>query len=189
MAKYINKKVLIDPESGEILREKSWVGYDGFNEKGYRYRARSTHIRYYFDSLPANFDKDVLLLLFMIAELMNEENVLVYRVKRKSKFSNIIYKPMDKELIRESCRFPFGMNKFDRCWKILTKNGTIKRVRYYNFLVWGVDPSVISKCREIPYWLYDAFQDTINPHLSAVAIKKFQNKLQCLYNGEIDNIF
>ena len=85
MGKYINKNVIIDPESGEVLKEKFWVGYDGFCEKGYRYRNRALHIRYYFDSLPDNYDSDTLLLLFMIAELMNEENVLVYKVKRKSK--------------------------------------------------------------------------------------------------------
>lgn len=183
MGKYINKNVIIDPESGEILKEKFWVGYDGFCEKGYRYRNRALYIRYFFDSLPDNYDSDTLLLLFMIAELMNEENMLVYKVKRKSKFSNIIYKPMDKEDIRMATRYRYGINKFNRCWRNLTKH-SLKQIKYHDYLSWAVNPSVISKCKDVPYWLYEEFQDSMNPHLSAQAINKLQKKVQNLYYNE-----
>jgi hypothetical protein len=33
MGKYVNKKVLIDPDTGEIMDEKYWLGYDGFSDK------------------------------------------------------------------------------------------------------------------------------------------------------------
>ncbi len=32
MGQYINKKVEIDPDSGEVMDEKYWLGYDGFSE-------------------------------------------------------------------------------------------------------------------------------------------------------------
>lgn len=175
MAKCVNKKSIIDPETGEVLSEKIWVGYDGFTDTGYRYRPKSG-IRYFFDSLPANFDQDTWTLLMLIAEIMNENNLLIYRVLRKSKFSNIVYKPMDKDDIRTKIRYPYGINRFNKCWRELTKK-VIKKVKYENFYAWAVDPSIISKSKEIPYWLYEIFQDSINPHLSATALKKIQNRL------------
>ena len=44
MGEYINRKTVIDPETGEIIKENNWVGYDGFNEKGYKYRNKAIHI-------------------------------------------------------------------------------------------------------------------------------------------------
>lgn len=122
MGNLINKKTIIDSETGEILKEKNWLGYDGFNENGYQYRRKAVHIRYYFDAIPDNLSEGAMMLLFMISEIMNEDNVLVYRVKRKSKFSSIIYKPLDKEDIAERIRYRYGKNKFDRCWRELTKH-------------------------------------------------------------------
>lgn len=43
----------------------------------------------------------------MLAEIMNDENMLVYRVKRKSKFRKIVFKPYDKEELRERIRYKF----------------------------------------------------------------------------------
>lgn len=186
MAKYVNKKSVIDPTTGEVLKEKVWLGYDGFSETGYRYRPKSG-IRYYFDSLPGNYDKDTFLLLILIAELMNDENVLVYRVKRKSKFSEITYKPMSKDDIKDNIRYKYGQNKFDKCWKELSKKA-IKKIKYYDRMVWAVDPSVICKGKEIPFWLYEAFQESINPHLSAITLKKLQQKIDS-YNFQEESIF
>ena len=101
MGTYINRKTVIDAETGEIMKENNWYGYDGFNEKGYKYRHRGVFVRYYFDAIPSNLSEPAFLLLIMISELMNEENMLVYRVERKSKFSSILYKPLEKEDIRE----------------------------------------------------------------------------------------
>jgi hypothetical protein len=176
MGQLLNKKIVIDPETGEIVKEQNWTGYDGFGRKGYKYRSRACCIKYYFDSMPNNISKDATLLLYMIAELMNDENVLIYKVERKSKFSTIIYKPLDKEDISERIRFRYGQNKFDRCWKELTKN-CLKRIKYYDITVWAVNPSVISKCREVPIWLYEEFQEYMNPHLSAITIRKLQNMI------------
>lgn len=176
MGEYINKKTVIDSETGEIISSNNWVGYDGFNEKGYKYRSRACHIRYFPDSIPPNISKEALFLLFMIADIMNEDNVLVRRVERKSKFSTIIYKPLDKDDIRERCRFQYGMNKFDKCWRELNKQ-CLKRIQYYQYQVWAVNPAMINKCKYIPFWLYEEFQDYMNPYLSASTIKKLQNKI------------
>ena len=116
----------------------------------------------------------------MLAEICNEENVLIKRVKRKSKFSNIIYKPMDKEDIMESIRFKYGLNKFDRCWRELCKH-CLKRIQYHDYLVWAINPSVVSRCKQIPIWLYEEFQETLNPHLSAITLKKFQEQISNQY--------
>ena len=180
MGTYINRKTVIDAETGEIMKENNWYGYDGFNEKGYKYRNRGVFVRYYFDAIPSNLSEPAFLLLIMISELMNEENMLVYRVERKSKFSSILYKPLEKEDIRERCRFKMGMNKFDKAWKELTKK-CLKRIEYYNIKAWAVNPSVISKCKQVPYWLYEEFQEYMNPFLSSITIKKLQNKISNLY--------
>ena len=179
MGHYINRKTVIDSETGEIMKENNWIGYDGFSDKGYKYRHRAVHIKYFFDSIPNNLSEAAWLLLIMIAEIMTEDNVLVYRVKRKSKFSSIIYKPYDKEEIRKRTRFIYGQNKFDRCWSELNKH-CLKKIRYYDYMVWAVNPAVINKCREIPYWLCDEFKDYMTPHLTATTIKKLQNKLDNL---------
>ena len=34
MGEVINKKTSIDAETGEIIHERSWVGYDGFTNGG-----------------------------------------------------------------------------------------------------------------------------------------------------------
>lgn len=182
MGNYINKKAVIDSSTGEILKEQCWLGYDGFNDKGYKYRRNSNFIRYYFDAIPDNLSKDAFLLLVMISELVNDENVLVYRVKRKSKFSSIIYKPMSKEDVAERIRFHYGMNKFDKCWRELTKH-CIKKIEYYdNTYVWAVNPAVFSKCKQVPIWLYEEFKEYMNPFLSALTIKKLQEKINSQYD-------
>ena len=180
MGQYINKKTTIDAETGEILKENNWIGFDGFNDKGYKYRGRAVHIRYFFDTLPSNLSEAAWTLLFMIAEIMTEDNVLVYRVKRKSKFSTIIYKPYDKEEIRNRTRYTYGQNKFDKCWRELTKH-CLKRIKYYESWVWAVNPAVINKCGYVPFWLCDEFKDSMTPYLTATTIKKLQNKIDNLY--------
>ena len=116
----------------------------------------------------------------LFPEIMTEDNVLVYRVERKSKFSKILYKPYDKEEIRSRTRFVYGQNKFDRCWRELTKH-CLKRIKYYENWVWAVNPAVINKCGYIPIWLCDEFKEYMTPHLTASTIKKLQNKIDNLY--------
>ena len=180
MGNLINKKTIIDAETGEILREKNWIGFDGFNENGFQYRRKSVFIRYYWDTLPDNLSENAMLLLFTIAELMNEENMLVYRIKRKSKFSDVIYKPMEKEDIRQRTRFKFGENRFDKAWSELNKH-CLKRIRYHEYLCWAVNPSVLCKCNYVPFWLYEEFKTYMNPHLTATTIKKLDNKINSQY--------
>jgi len=177
MGEYINKKTVIDSETGEIIKYNNWIGYDGFNDKGYKYRNRSPHLKYFFDSIPPNLSEEAFTLLMMIAELTNQDNVLVRRVERKSKFSSIIYKPLDKDDIREGTRYRYGINKFDRCWRELTKK-CLKKIQYYDYKVWAVNPAVICKCKFVPFWLYEEFQDYMNPYLSASTIKKLQEKIR-----------
>ena len=177
MGKIINRKVSIDEETGEIIDEKGWIGYDGFTNKGYQYRRRESCIRYFFDSLPDNLSEASWILLMMIAEIMNEENLLVYRVKRKSKFSTIIYKPYDKDEIAERVRFKYGKNKFDKCWRELCKH-CIKRIKYQDFMVWAVNPAVVSRCRTTPYWLCEEFISYMAPHLSAKTLTKLELRIK-----------
>lgn len=179
MGQLINKKTVIDSETGEIMKENNWFGYDGFNNKGYIYRRKSIYIRYYFDTIPSNLSESATMLLLMMTELANEENVLVTRIERKSKFSNIIYLPLNKDEIRERLRFKYGQNKFDKCWKELKKQ-CIKRIKYHDNMAWAINPSIMSKCKQVPFWLYEEFQDYMNPYLSAITIKKLQNKINSL---------
>lgn len=179
MGKYINKKMTIDSETGEIIKTVNWFGYDGFNEKGYNYRKSAQFLRVYYDAIPSNLSEAAFLLLEMIAELANEDNMLVYKVDRKSKFSNIIYKPLDKDDIFDRIRYKYGKNKFDRCWKELTKH-CIKKIQYTTCKAWAINPAIISKCKRVPYWLYEEFKEYMNPYLSAFAIKKFHDILNTM---------
>lgn len=177
MARDIIKNSIIDPTTGEVLKERTFFHYDGFNEKGYKYRYKDLNkITIYPDSIPVTLSKEGFMLLYMITEMANNDNVLVYRVTRKSKFSSIVYKPLDKEDIRERLKYKFGENKFERCWSELRKH-CIKKVRYHEYMVWAINPAVISKCQQIPPWLYDEFSLYLNPHMTRLAIKKMQDQL------------
>lgn len=179
MGKNILKKTVIDPETGELIKENTFFYYDGFNDKGYKYRFRNESITVYGDTIPSTLSKEAFLLLYMLTEMANEENVLVYRVTRKSKFSTIIYKPMTKEDMMSRLRYKYGENKFDKCWTELKKH-CIKKVRYHEYMVWAINPAVISKCKYVPAWLYDEFKLYMNPHLPKAAIKKYQEMLKGL---------
>lgn len=173
MGNNIIKKTTIDGTTGEVLKERAFFSYDGFNDKGYKYRYRADYIRYYWDSVPAGISESSFLLLIMMSEICNDENVLVYRITRKSKFSNILYKPMTKEDIIEKTRYKYGKNKFDKCWKELRKH-CIKQIEYRGIRAWAINPAIISRCKQIPPWLYDEFKEYLNPYMSKLAINKFQ---------------
>ena len=57
MGHYINRKTMIDSETGEVLKESNWVGYDGFSDKGYKYRNRSPHIKYFYYSITSHLSE------------------------------------------------------------------------------------------------------------------------------------
>lgn len=173
MGNNVVRNTVIDQETGEIIKENTFFTYDGFNEKGYKYRYRADYIRYYWDAVPVGLSKNAFLLLIMISSIMNDENVLVFVKTKRGKFARTIYKPMDKEDIFERLQYKYGINKFDECWKELRKH-CIKRIEYHGIQVWAVNPSIISRCKQIPPWLYDEFKDYLNPYLSNQAIKKFQ---------------
>ena len=176
MGRYINKKTIIDVETGEIVNQVNWFGYNGFTNKGYYYRKGSAFLRIYYDAIPPNLSKEAFLLLEMMAELANNENVLVYKVDRKSKFSKVIFKPLEKEDIFDKIRYKYGINKFKRCWSELRKH-CIKKVQYTTCKAWAINPAIISKCKVVPYWLYNEFKEYMNPYLSPYAIKKLHETL------------
>lgn len=57
-----------------------------------------------------------------------------------------------------------------------------KKVRYYDYLVWAVNPAVFSKCKFVPFWLYEEFKTYMMPFLSATTIKKLESKIDNQYN-------
>lgn len=177
MGNNVIKKTIIDGSTGEVLKEKSFFSYDGFNDKGYKYRYRADYIRYYWDAVPAGLSEGAFMLLIMLTEICNDENVLVYRIERKSKFSKIIYKPMDKEEIRKRLRYKYGKNKFDKCWQELKKH-CVKQIEYYDTKVWAINPAIFSRCKQIPPWLYDEFKEYLMPYMSNLAINKFQQLIK-----------
>ena len=177
MGNDVIKKTRIDPETGEIINQNTFFYYDGFNDKGYKYRNKAFKITVFPDSIPTTLTKEAFLLLYMMTEIANDENVLVYRITRKSKFSSIIYKPMDKTEIMHRIRFKYGENKFDKYWAELKKH-CIKKVQYHEYNAWAINPAVMNRCQQIPPWLYDEFSTYMNPFLSKVVIKKYQNRLK-----------
>ena len=180
MGRYINRKMVIDEDTGELLKVNNWIGYDGFNSKGYKYRNKSAHIRYFYDSIPPNLSEGAYRLLMQLAEMANEDNALVRRVERKSKFSNIIYKPLEAEEIRMRLKYKMGICNFQKYWRELKKN-CIKQIRYHKYLTWFINPAIIIKGAYVPYWLYWEFREYMNPYLSSMAVKKLEDKVQELY--------
>ena len=86
---------------------------------------------------------------------------------------------MDKEMIRNSLRYKFGENKFDKCWRELKKH-CIKQIEYNNNLAWVINPAIVSRCKVLPDWLYNEFDTYLVPYLSKIAIKKFQDRKKTL---------
>jgi len=185
MGNYINKHTLVDGDTGEILQQKEYINYDGFSENGYAYRPRVSSVKFFSDSLPDNISCEAWTLLMMIAEVMNDDNVLIQRVKRKSKFSDIIYLPLTTDEIRERTRFVYGKNKFFRCWYQLRKH-CIKKVKYHDTTCWCVNPAVVMKSKYIPIWLYAEFYQYLDPHISSTSLKKIKAKLEELQEEEIN---
>jgi len=185
MGNYINKKTLLDGETGEVLKEKTWVNYDGFTEEGYAYRPRSSQLRYFPDSIPDNLTEYDWSILIMMAEIMNDENVLVQRVKRKSKFNDTIYMPLTKDEIRERLRFKVGQNRFMKSWYHLRKH-CIKKIKYHDAPAWCINPAVVMKSRYLPIWLYAEFYQYLDPYLSPTALKKIKARMKQMQDDEID---
>lgn len=177
MGKDLIKKTVVDSNTGEVIMENSFFYYDGFNEKGFKYRYRADKITVFYDSIPTTLSDNAFLLLYMMAEIANEDNVLVYRVTRKSRFSSIIYKPLSKDEIKSRLRFKFGINKFNNAWRELKKH-CIKEVRYHEYLVWAINPAIICRCKQVPPWLYEEFSQYLNPHMTNISIKKMQDLLK-----------
>ena len=184
MGQYLNRKTVIDKETGEIIQTTNWIAYDGFNNKGYKYRHRQPHIRYFYDAAPPTLSYDAYALLLQLAEIANEENALVKRVERKSKFSNRIYKPLEKDEIKERIKYKkkFGINKFDKCWRELQKR-CMKQVRYYDYMTWVLNPAIVYKSTYVPYWLCEEFKEDMQPFMSAMAVKKLDEKIKEFYRG------
>lgn len=180
MGEYVNRKTVIDKDTGEVLKVSNWIGYDGFNEKGYKYRNKAPHIRYFYDTIPPNLSSGAFGLLMQLAEMANQDNALVRRVERKSKFSNIIYKPLESEEIRTRLKYKIGMCNFQKYWRELKKT-CIKQIRYHNYLTWVINPAIVYKNAYVPYWLYWEFKESMNPYLTAMTIKKLEDKVQELY--------
>lgn len=177
------KKTIIDPDTGEVLKNDAFFYYDGFTDKGYRYRNKQDNkITFFPDTIPTTLSEKAFLLLCMLVEIANEDNMLVYRVERKSKFSSIIYKPLDKSDIAKRLRWKWGINKFDKYWNELKKH-CIKKVRYYDYIAWAINPAIINRCKAIPAWLYEEFAVYMNPHLTKNAILKYQNMIK-EYSGK-----
>lgn len=177
MGKDLVKKSVVDSQTGEVIMENSFFYYDGFNEKGFKYRYRADKITVFFDCIPTTLSDNAFLLLYMLAELANEDNMLVYRVTRKSKFSSIIYKPLYKDDIRKRLRFKFGINKFNQAWIELKKH-CIKEIQYHEIKAWAINPAIICRCKQVPPWLYDEFSQYLNPYMTNISIKKMQDLLK-----------
>lgn len=177
MGKDLLRKTVIDPGTGEVILEQSFFYYDGFNDKGFKYRYRADKITVFFDALPSDLSENAFLLLYMLAEMANPDNVLVYRVSRKSKFSSIIYKPLSKDDIREKLRFKMGINRFNNAWMELKKH-CIKEIKYYDYKVWAINPAFICKCKQVPPWLYEEFATYLSPYMTNISLKKMNDLLK-----------
>ena len=106
----------------------------------------------------------------------------VYQVKENAEEKY----PALKDYIREHIRFKYGRHRFDRCWSKLRKHA-IKQIRYHQYLCWAVNPAIVSKCREVPYWLYDTFKEYMNPHLAAKTVAKLNRKVKELYQDDLES--
>ena len=76
MANVIKSIRTIDEETGEIYYEKNFKSFDGWNDKGYRFRGRYNAIKFYPDNM-VKVEPNIIKIFFLICNIMNEDNLLV----------------------------------------------------------------------------------------------------------------
>lgn len=155
--------------------KRNGFGFDGFTSKGYKYR-KTEGIRVFFDSIPADLSENAILLLLMLARVANNENMLVEKVPYKSRFSSIRYSALTIEEMRTRTAKVYGIVKYKKAFTELKKH-CLKKIKYNGINAWAINPAFVMCSPFLPIWLYNEFQEDINPHLTAYAIKTFRSKI------------
>jgi hypothetical protein len=173
MAEVINKTVAVDVETGEIYYQRSWAGFNGWTEKGYKYRNKYYPVQFYPDTIPKLLP-NTLKIFFYICMLMNEDNLLLERKAAKDKYSSPKIIPYTVEEIWEKLDYRFSMYSFKKAWQELTPK-YVRKIKIYGKGIWAVNPAFANRTKYLPVFLWKEFSVDINNKLSKQVISRFQN--------------
>ena len=173
MADVIKKITAIDADTGEIYYENKWKTFNGWTEKGYKYRYRYDALKFYPDNMP-QLPPNIMKVFFLICNLMNEDNLLIEKTKNATKYSAPEIRALTMEEIRERLAYPISEYSFKKAWKAITPRH-IKRIKFQGKWIWAVNPSFANRCRYIPVWLWYEFQQDLNPKLGASNVARYKN--------------
>ena len=70
----------------------------------------------------------------------------------------------------------YGIVKYKKAFTELKKH-CLKKIKYNGINAWAINPAFVMCSPFLPIWLYNEFQEDINPHLTAYAIKTFRSKI------------
>lgn len=179
---FIVKTSVVDPQTGEILSDKRFVSWSGWKNNAYKYRIKSSPVKFYMD-MEWTLSGPEWNLFMMLCKMIDSNNLFIQRVHATSKYWGKRYEILTKQTIFENLPKKMAISTFNRAWAKL--NGTyIKRIRVENNLVWAVNPAFASRTDYIPLFLYIPFKDWLKDYISDSAKKKFELLALENWNGE-----
>lgn len=173
MAEIIKKIRSIDTETGEIYFEKEWHSWNGWSDKGYKYRYRYSAVKFYPDNLPL-LEPNVLKIFFDICSIMNEENLLLEKKRPKDKYSGPKITPYTVSDIWEKLPHRFSEYSFKKAWQKITPK-YIKKIKVFGKSIWAVNPAFANRTMYLPLFLWKEFKDDLSQKLSTSIVKRYEN--------------
>lgn len=170
---YIVTRNIIDGDTGELLSKKKYMNWSGWKDNAYKFRSRGGHCRIFFDS---DFDLDAKgwNLFMKLCKMMNKNNLLIGYYGRNQNIFKPHYYPMTKKDIFESLKSEMSLSTFNRVFKKL-EGKYVKKIQVEKMNVYAVNPAFAAKIEFLPIYLYIPFKIWIDPFLSEVTRKKFEN--------------
>lgn len=172
MANVIKSIRTIDEETGEIYYEKNFKSFDGWNDKGYRFRGRYNAIKFYPDNM-VKVEPNIIKIFFLICNIMNEDNLLV-TIKKGNKYTGPEITPYTVEEIRENLPYCVSEYSFKKAWKALVPR-YIRKIKLEGKNIWAVNPAFANRCIYVPPFLWENFKEDMNKFISNNNIKRYNN--------------
>lgn len=173
MADIINKVTSIDANTGEIYYERQTKGFNGWSDKGYKFRYRYSGLVFYPDNLPL-IEPNIFKVYFQICTLMNEENLLIQLKKTNNKYKAPELIPLTIDDIIEKIPYKISSYAFKKAWQQIVPR-YIKRIKFNGKKVWAVNPAFANRCRYLPPFLWNEFKEDLNEKLGVYNIKRYEN--------------
>lgn len=171
LANIINKTTSVDADTGEIYYERQWKSFNGWNDEGYKYRYRYNSLKFYPDMLP-RVDPNILKVFFMICCITNEDNLLAYKTKSRSKYKKPELHIYTTEEIWEHLPYKISKYSFKNAWSKLVPR-YIRKIKVEDKRIWAVNPAYANRCSTVPLFLFSAFKDDMKEKLGTFNYKRY----------------